>query len=137
MVNCDLFEGAFNMNLNTPQTFLIVMDKNLTDLSLELSARLRSWVIDSPQNRESLKRIPASDLHDFEEKMTIFTGDTSVNSEQQFIDIIGQIDERSWTAIKVLGVSPTFLISDILKSVYRVIHIEPIVNGFIATRLLE
>jgi hypothetical protein len=125
------------MNLSTPQTFLVIVDKNIPDLALELSARFPTWVINSVPNKESLKRIPPAERRDLEEKLTLFAADTSVSSEQQFLDILQQIDERSWTTIKVLGVAPTFLISDVLKSVYRVVHIEPVLNGFIATRVLE
>jgi hypothetical protein len=132
-----MFEGAIRMNLITPQSFLIIVDKNCPDLNSELNLRLKTWLIESAHNKDALKKIPPPELRDIEERLTLFSADSSVNSEQHLIEVLSQIDERNWTTIKVIGVAPTFLVSDVLKSTYRIVHIEPLSNGFIATRAVE
>lgn len=125
------------MSLNHPQTVIIIVDPKFSEMSSELSHRMTTWIVDTPQNNQIYKDIPRTDIYGMEEKINFFKGDTSVSSEQQFIDLLEAYDGQPWAVLKVHGVPPTFLISDVLKSGYRVIHIEPTNTGFIATRVVE
>ncbi len=125
------------MNLINPQTVVIIVDPKFSEMATELSQRLTTWIVDTPQNKQVYKEIPRSEIYGFEEKINFFEADTSVSAEQQFIDVMEDFIGHPWVTLKVHGVPPTFLISDVLKSGYRVIHIEPTATGFTATRMME
>lgn len=125
------------MSLNNPQTHIIIVDPKFSDLASELSQRLFTWIIDTPQNRQMLKAIPKSEVYGLDDKINFFECDSSVSAEQQFINFLDHFDGQPWAVLKVHGVPPTFLISDVLKSGYHVVHIEPTSTGFIATRVQE
>lgn len=125
------------MSFNTPQTVIIIVDPKFSEMSAELSQRLNTWIINTASNKQIFKEIPRTEIHGMEEKIKFFDIDSSVSTEQLFIDLMENFNGQAWATLKVHGVPPTFLISDVLKSGYRVIHIEPTSTGFIATRVVE
>lgn len=130
------------MTLIPPHKIAVVMETQFGESLIDLVTNMYTWIVDSTDNRKSLKVIPESDWHDPDNGVTFFKVDTKKFVEQQFIETMSSIDENygpfsvvaTWSVLEVYGVTPTFLISEVLKSEYGVIHIEATPQGFIASR---
>ncbi len=133
------------MTIIPPHKIAIVMDTEFGDALEEIAPYMYVWIVETPANKKLVKKIPQSDWYDSENGISFFTADSKKFVEQQFIEIMAQLDEShsrnapaaAWTVLEVYGCVPTFLISEVLKSEYRVIHIEATEQGFIATRVVE
>ncbi|MGZ6418811.1 MAG: hypothetical protein ACXWPX_09875 [Pseudobdellovibrio sp.] len=121
------------------------MEPQFDETLEKLAPHMYVWILNTPANKKIVETIPSSDWYDSENGVTFFNVDSKKFTEQQFIELMGQLDDlhgpnapaRSWMNLEVYGVTPTFLLSEVLMSEYGVEHIEPTEFGFIATRNLN